>query len=189
MPDPDQHRLTITEFDVIAAIKASAPGSAAGLDGFWIYLTKVGSKDPGQTHVFRPFQLGVSVCMDCEAAVHTVRDYSDAHTDSLGQIIVKLDLTNILNIVHRSATLCEVIGHFPSAAPLVSPAYSQLLHFGSTRLWSCRGVQHGEPLGPILFALALNPAIEHLPSPLNFWFLDDGTLAGPKDVSLLTCTD
>ncbi|MPC61313.1 hypothetical protein E2C01_055383 [Portunus trituberculatus] len=33
IPDPDQHRLTITEFDVMAAIKSSAPGSAAGLDG------------------------------------------------------------------------------------------------------------------------------------------------------------
>ena len=33
MTDPDQHRLSINEFDVLAAIEAFAPGSAAGLRG------------------------------------------------------------------------------------------------------------------------------------------------------------
>lgn len=33
LPDSDQHRLTITEVDVMTAIQATSPDSAAGLDG------------------------------------------------------------------------------------------------------------------------------------------------------------
>ena len=253
IPDPNQHRLTVTKADVMAAIKASAPGSAAGLDGlrplhlmqlvakstaeagqrlltaltelcnaviagelpahvtqafFGASLTAIRKKDGGIRLVavgsiyrrlaskimakrmasalaleLQPAQLVVGVRMGCEAAVHAVRDYTDAHTGSPGHIVVKLDLTNAFNTVHRSAVFREVIRRFPAAAPLVSQAYSQPspLHFGSVRLWSCRGVQQGDPLGPILFTLALDPAIQPLRSPLNLWFLDDGTLAGPRD--------
>ena len=38
-------------------------------------------------------------------------------------------------------------------------------------------------MGPVLFALAVDPAIRVLGSPLNLWFLDDGTLAGPIETT------
>ena len=40
-------------------------------------------------------------------------------------------------------------------------------------------MQQGYPLGSVLFALEVDSAIRTLGSPLNLWFLDDGTLAGP----------
>ena len=149
IPDPNQHRLTVTKADVMAAIKASAPGSAAGLDGlrplhlmqlvakstaeagqrlltaltelcnaviagelpahvtqafFGASLTAIRKKDGGirlvavgsiyrrlaskiimakrmasaLTLELQPVQFFVDVRMGCEAAVHAVRDYTDA---------------------------------------------------------------------------------------------------------------
>lgn len=43
-------------------------------------------------------------------------------------------------------------------------------------------MQQGDPLGPILFTLAVDPAIQTLRSSLNLWFLDDCTLAGPMEI-------
>ena len=41
------------------------------------------------------------------------------------------------------------------------------------------GLQQGDPLAPALFCLAINPLVTSLTSPLNVWYLDDGTLGGP----------
>ena len=252
-PNPDQHRLIATEADMLAAIKATAPGSAAGLDGvrvqhlsqlvdrrnaeagrrltgaltdlvnaaiagdipdharqafFSANLIALKKKDGGVRPIaigsiyrrlaskvlaqrmsaalapeLQPVQLGVGVRMGCEAAVHAVREFTDMHSGTPDYVVAKLDLSNAFNTVHRSVMLREVFRRFPAAAPLVSQAYSQPspLHLGSTRLWSSRGVQQGDPLGPILFALAVDPTIQALRSPLNLWFLDDGTLAGPLE--------
>ena len=65
-----------------------------------------------------------------------------------------------------------------------------LLHLGKHTIHSCCGVQQGDPLGPLGFALTLHPLIEiiksSLPSSLamNAWYLDDGTLVGsPESLS------
>ena len=57
----------------------------------------------------QPVQLGVGVRMGCEAAVHSVRDHVDTHTETPDMAIIKLDLTNAFNTVHRSVVLREVI--------------------------------------------------------------------------------
>ena len=48
---------------------------------------------------------------------------------------------------------------------------------------SCSGVQQGDPLGPLGFALTLHPILERIKQEvpdllLNSWYLDDGTLCG-----------
>ena len=44
------------------------------------------------------------------------------------------------------------------------------------------GVQQGDPLGPVLFALALHPMVlrvqENCNLPFHAWYLDDGTIIG-----------
>ncbi|RVE44793.1 hypothetical protein evm_010545 [Chilo suppressalis] len=40
------------------------------------------------------------------------------------------------------------------------------------------GCQQGDPLGPAIFSLAIQPIIDSLNSKFNVWYLDDGTIAG-----------
>ena len=61
--------------------------------------------------------------------------------------------------------------------------------FADYSLLSRCGVQQGDPLGPLCFALTLQPIVERIkrevPSLLcNAWYLDDGTLCGtPQDLA------
>ena len=50
---------------------------------------------------------------------------------------------------------------------------------------SCCGVQQGDPLGPLGFALVLHSVIEKIKESvpgllINVWYLDDGTLCGTE---------
>ena len=61
------------------------------------------------------------------------------------------------------------------------------MQFGGTALQSAAGVQQGDPLGPLLFASALQPlALELRQGPLDLavFYLDDGVVAG--DVSAVS---
>ncbi len=80
--------------------------------------------------------------------------------------------------------------HIPSLSPWIEACYSSQpnLLLGSHSLLSCSGVQQGDPLGPLGFALTLQPIIDRIQSEvpglaLNAWYLDDGTLIGsPNDL-------
>ena len=55
---------------------------------------------------------------------------------------------------------------------------------GDKHFFSCTGVQQGDPLGPLLFALVLHPIIMKIKAQcpnlkLNAWYLDDGLIIGP----------
>ena len=56
------------------------------------------------------------------------------------------------------------------------------LHLGRHTILSCFGVQQGDPLGPLGFALALYPVIERIKREvpdllINIWYLDNGTIS------------
>ena len=79
----------------------------------------------------------------------------------------------------------EIRDRIPSMAPWMECCYSSqpILHLGKHSIISCCGVQQGDPLGPLAFALALHPIIERIAEELpgllmNVWYLDDGTLCG-----------
>ncbi|GKC48716.1 putative reverse transcriptase domain-containing protein [Tanacetum coccineum] len=56
------------------------------------------------------------------------------------------------------------------------------LYYGEHTLWSCQGVQQGDPFGPLLFSLVLHPLIckirDSFSLSLQAWYLDDGTIIG-----------
>ena len=72
--------------------------------------------------------------------------------------------------------------HFPALARWVAWTYGRptVLQFGDAATPSATGVQQGDPLGPLLFAAAIQPMAAALRSGLDLWlfYLDDGVLAG-----------
>ncbi|GAV04658.1 hypothetical protein RvY_14912 [Ramazzottius varieornatus] len=68
----------------------------------------------------------------------------------------------------------------PEFFPFVFQLYgtpSNLL-YGEHSIQSARGVQKGDPLGPLLFCLLTRNLTKSLQSPFNLWYLDDATLGG-----------
>ena len=136
--------------------------------------------------ILSPLQVGVGLPVGCEAIVHSVtsvqEDVSVPPDDSCTLLV---DFSNAFNSVDREGMFRVVRARIPSmAAWLECCCGSQpLLHLGEHTILSCCGVQQGDPLGPLGFALALHPIIEKIkeevPSLLiNAWYLDDGTLCG-----------
>ena len=107
--------------------------------------------------------------------------------------MLKVDMRNAFNLVSRQAILDECASLFPELLPWVLWCYgthSALWH-PMGRVSSESGVQQGDPLGPLLFALVLQNIIsavdvdvECIEMLFNAWFLDDGVLAGPKSAVL-----
>ena len=61
-----------------------------------------------------------------------------------------------------------------------------VLHFGEHTILSRCGVQQGDPLVPLGFALTLQPIVERIKREvpnlhINVWYLDDGTLCGSPE--------
>src|SRR6218665_3763865 len=56
------------------------------------------------------------------------------------------------------------------------------LKFGSFSLLSQMGPQQGDPLGPLLFCLPLQPILMRCSSPVTLGYLDDLTLGGEESI-------
>ena len=75
----------------------------------------------------------------------------------------------------------------PSIISFASFCYSKHsdLFFNSSIVDSQTGVQQGDPLGPLLFSLAIWPLIDEIESKIpnllqHCWYLDDGMIAGTE---------
>ena len=139
---------------------------------------------------FHPHQYGVACPGGSEKIVHRLRSCIEKYWGNGDFVILKIDMHNAFNSVSRQWVLDECKEHFPELLPWVSWCYSQhpLLWYTSGVLHSADGVQQGDPLGPLLFALVLHKLVMKLDAELgadlllNVWFLDDGALCGPREV-------
>ena len=85
----------------------------------------------------------------------------------------------------------EIRRHIPSISAWMESCYScqPLLLLGKDSIHSCCGVQQGDPLVALGFALSLHPLVKRIKAEvpglaLNAWYLDDGTLVGsPEDLA------
>lgn len=55
------------------------------------------------------------------------------------------------------------------------------LCYGQNIIMSEEGVQQGDPFGPLLFCLVIQPIINNITSPVNAWYLDYGSVGGAFD--------
>ena len=110
-----------------------------------------------------PIQLGAPVKGGAEAAVYAVQKFITNKIDSDDhKIIVRLDMINAFNSVRRDHVLQTCQNRSPEIAKLFFLAYSKpssVIASGHS-ITSSTGVQQGDPIGPLLFALAVD---------LKFW--------------------
>ena len=136
--------------------------------------------------VLTPLQVGVGVPVGCEAIVHAVahvQDDANFHPEECWTLL--LDFSNAFNCVDRGSMFREVRDRIPSMAAWMESCYAAqpVLHLGEHSILSSCGVQQGDPLGPLGFALTLQPILEKIKEEvpnllINAWYLDDGTLCG-----------
>ena len=96
-------------------------------------------------------------------------------------VVAKLDFSNAFNCVRRDVMLKAVADRIPELYRLCHLAYSQpsVLKYGRHVIMSEEGAQQGDPLGSLLFCLAIQPLLQNMRSPLSFSYIDDVTVGGP----------
>ena len=133
-------------------------------------------------------QLGVGVRGGLEAAIHACRYTISQLCHKEDLCMLKVDFKNAFNECDRDTFLSHLKLELPELFSWVQWCYSNppQLRFGQHALHSTSGVQQGDPLGPLLFALTLSELLKiiYIPEdiPMNIWYLDDGTLIGPRVV-------
>ena len=111
-----------------------------------------------------PLQIGVAQPLGTEVGVRCVRQWFQRHSADAEKVLLKVDFENAFNCVDRKCFLEQCRQHFPGLAPWAEWCYDSPSHlfFGDHRIASESGVQQGDPLGPLLFALALQPVLQAL---------------------------
>ena len=106
--------------------------------------------------------------------------HSHLQNMSPGHLLLKLDFKNTFNTLRRDKMFESVKEYAPELFTLVHSAYEQpsLLFCGDHIVESAEGVQQGDPLGPLLFCLAIQPLALKLRSEFSVFYLDDGTIGG-----------
>ncbi|GJW41336.1 putative reverse transcriptase domain-containing protein [Tanacetum coccineum] len=129
-------------------------------------------------------QFGVGVPEGGEAIIHAINCLVEDRGDDVGLSMLLVDFQNAFNLVDRTIMLEEVRLRCPAISRWVEFCYSSpaRLYYEEYFLWSCQGVQQGDPLGPLLFSLVLHPLICKIRDSFNLflhaWYLDDGTIVG-----------
>lgn len=158
-----------------------------------------------------PFQLGVATKNGSETIIHATRKWIEKMGNNNNYAMLQLDLKNAFNLISRRVILRETRRHLPEILPWVRLCYANgddpILWSDDFMLKSHSGIQQGDPLGPLLFAMGLQPIIRRLrgkmkaeasalgiTSPnnetpfLTAFYLDDGIIIAPHRILELCAT-
>jgi hypothetical protein len=119
-------------------------------------------------------QLGIGARAGSDKIIHTARCWHDSESGST----LLVDFKNAFNNVSRDKAIATFSNHLPALVPYVSAIYNR-----QPRLWflhqptasqnaepqvdsllSREGSQQGDPLGPLVFAMAILPFLQRLKS-------------------------
>ncbi|XP_026428410.1 uncharacterized protein LOC113324308 [Papaver somniferum] len=130
------------------------------------------------------YQFEVGIPCGGEAILHAANNLLEMHGHYNSKTMLLVDFTNAFNLVDRYTMIREVRTMCPSISNWVEFCYSKpaRLYYNDVVLSSAKGVQQGDRLGPLLFALILHPLVNKITAEctldLHAWYLDDGTLIG-----------
>ena len=105
-----------------------------------------------------PIQLGIGISGGCESAVHAARQYICLTNSNSDDVILKVDVKNAYNSIHRCVVLKEIKERCPEIYPLAYQSYSEStpLYIGETMIVTNRSTA-GRPLGPIGICFGYRP--------------------------------
>uniref|UniRef100_A0A251SLN7 Putative reverse transcriptase domain-containing protein n=1 Tax=Helianthus annuus TaxID=4232 RepID=A0A251SLN7_HELAN len=159
-----------------------------GARGVWrsLVISKVAMKGVGKemAKYLGDFQFGVGIPCGAEVVLHSANRFLNEYHQDGSLAMLTIDFSNAFNLVDRTALLYEVRKRCPSISTWADFLYGQpaRLYMGDEFIWSTTGVQQGDPLGPLLFALVLHPLVHRIRDRCKLlfhsWYLDDGTLIG-----------
>ncbi|KAL0210025.1 hypothetical protein P9112_010109 [Eukaryota sp. TZLM1-RC] len=101
---------------------------------------------------------------------------------------MSLDFSNAFNSLSRRSIHGALLQYMPELIPYFQSTYCTYsnLHFGNNILISSSGVKQGDPLGPLLFCLAIHPILlqiqEMFPSLKMIAYMDDVVLIGELNI-------
>ena len=100
-------------------------------------------------------------------------------------ILAKLDIQNAFNSMRRDILHRKCLINCPEIFRLASLAFGSPtpLVANGKLIWSDSDVQQGDPLGPLIFSLAIHDITSFMKSNFYVLYLDDATIAGdPRSV-------
>ncbi|KAL0214898.1 hypothetical protein P9112_007082 [Eukaryota sp. TZLM1-RC] len=101
---------------------------------------------------------------------------------------MSLDFSNAFTSLSRRSIHGALLQYMPQLIPYFQSTYCTYsnLHFGNNILSSSSGVKQGDPLGPLLFCLAIHPILlqiqEMFPSLKMIAYMDDVVLIGDLNI-------
>ncbi len=141
-------------------------------------------------HVLAPLQFGVSVKGGAEVVIHACQLFARVaccSEFSINQGIQQVDFANAFNTVSRRVIYNQLQQHCPQLLPYFRWTYGSatplFLSSGDAVGVSGTGVRQGDPLGPLLFCLAIQPVLsqvaEEFPQHRLVAYMDDVSVMGP----------